>query len=158
MISIRNETLKTMRAVPIIARALVREVSEADARWRPAPGEWAIVEVVAHMADTDERALERVRSMLTDDEPALGSFDQEALAIDRDYIELPLAGEVDRLERQRSLHVALLESLDDTGWLRTGRHDEHGRVTIELYETHVAAEDVDHLAQIARLLMQHVRQ
>jgi hypothetical protein len=25
-------------------------------------------------------------------------------------------------------------------------------VTVELYETHVASEDVDHLAQIARLL------
>jgi hypothetical protein len=29
---------------------------------------------------------------------------------------------------------------------------EHGPVSVELYETHVAAEEVDHLAQIARLV------
>ena len=28
---------------------------------------------------------------------------------------------------------------------------EHGELSVELYETHVAAEEVDHLAQIARL-------
>ncbi len=28
---------------------------------------------------------------------------------------------------------------------------EHGRMTVERYATHIAAEDVDHLAQIARL-------
>jgi hypothetical protein len=38
------------------------------------------------------------------------------------------------------------------GWARIGRHGEHGEMTVELYETHVAAEEVDHLAQIARLL------
>jgi hypothetical protein len=31
-------------------------------------------------------------------------------------------------------------------------HGQHGRMSVELYETHVAAEEVDHLAQIARLL------
>jgi hypothetical protein len=152
MISIRNELLKTMRAVPIVVRALVRDTDEAGSRWRPAAGEWAIVEVIAHMADTDERALERVRRILAEDEPALPSFDQDALAFERRYIDLPLASEVDRLERQRGLHIALLQSLDDAGWLRTGRHEEHGLMSIELYETHVGAEDVDHLAQIARLV------
>jgi hypothetical protein len=49
----------------------------------------------------------------------LESFDQEALAKQRHYLDLDLAGELTRLE---------------------------------LYEAHVAAEEVDHLAQIARLL------
>jgi hypothetical protein len=52
----------------------------------------------------------------------------------------------------RRQHVAELEALDGPGWERTGRHGEHGELTVELYETHVAAEEVDHLAQIARLL------
>jgi len=48
--------------------------------------------------------------------------------------------------------VAVLEALDGPGWECTGGHGEHGELTVELYETHVAAEEVDHLAQIARLL------
>jgi hypothetical protein len=48
--------------------------------------------------------------------------------------------------------MALLVGLDGPSWERTGRHGEHGEMSLELYETHVAAEEVDHLAQIARLL------
>jgi hypothetical protein len=51
----------------------------------------------------------------------------------------------------RRQHLAELEALDGSGWERTGRHGEHGVMSVELYETHVAAEEVDHLAQIARL-------
>jgi hypothetical protein len=56
------------------------------------------------------------------------------------------------LEQLRSQHLAVLDTLDATDWERPGRHGEHGELTLELYETHVAAEEVDHLAQIARLL------
>jgi hypothetical protein len=42
--------------------------------------------------------------------------------------------------------------MDAPAWERSGRHGEHGELTVELYETHVAAEEIDHLAQIARLL------
>ena len=90
--------------------------------------------------------------MLAEDDPELAPFDQEALAEERHYLGLELAGELARLEQLRRQHLAMLEALDDAGWERTGRHGEHGELSIELYETHVAAEEVDHLAQIARLL------
>jgi len=35
---------------------------------------------------------------------------------------------------------------------RSGRHEAAGDLTVQLYEAHVASEDVDHLAQIARLI------
>jgi hypothetical protein len=55
------------------------------------------------------------------------------------------------LENLRRQHLAELEALGRSGWARTVRHGEHGELSVELYETHVAAEEVDHLAQIARL-------
>jgi hypothetical protein len=147
----RLEVLKTLRAVPVVVDALVT-LFDADAlRRRPAAEEWAAVEVVAHLADTEERALGRVRRMLAEDEPVLEPFDQAALAVERGYLELDAAAELRRFADLRGEHVALLESLDDAGWTRVGVHGEHGRMTVERYETHVAAEDVDHLAQIARL-------
>jgi hypothetical protein len=119
-------------------------------RRRPAPGEWAIIEVVGHLADTEERALGRVRRMLAEQD--LEPFDQEVLAVQRRYLDLGLEGELARLEQLRVDHLAVLEGLDRAGWERTGRHGEHGQMSVELYETHVAAEEVDHLAQIARML------
>jgi hypothetical protein len=152
MLDRRREILKTLRATPVVLRALVRGVDDVRLRRRPAPGEWAIIEVVGHLADTEEQALARVRRMLAEDNPVLKPFDQEALAEERRYLDLVLHGELDRLEQLRQQHVAELEALDTPAWVRTGRHGEHGEISIELYETHVAAEEIDHLAQIARLL------
>jgi hypothetical protein len=151
MLDRRAEIIKTLRATPVVLRALVDGVDDARLRRRPAPGEWAIIEVVGHLADTEERALARVRRMLAEDEPELEPFDQEALAEERHYLELSLEEELARLEDLRRQHLAELEALDGSGWARTGRHGEHGELSVELYETHVAAEEVDHLAQIARL-------
>jgi DinB superfamily len=152
MLDRREEILKTLRATPVVLRALVGEIENDRLRTRPAAGEWAIIEVVGHLADTEERVLARVRRMLAEDNPELELFDQAALAEQRRYLDLDLEGELGRLEQLRHQHVAELEALDGSGWERTGRHGEHGELTVELYETHVAAEEVDHLAQIARLL------
>jgi hypothetical protein len=90
--------------------------------------------------------------MLREDNPELDPFDQEALADERGYLDLELSEELGRLEQLRRQHLALLEALDASGRERTGRHGQHSDLSVELYETHVAAEEVDHLAQIARLL------
>ena len=63
MINTREESIKVLRAVPAIIRALTQDQDDATLRQRPAPGEWAAIEVIMHMADTDERALERIRHM-----------------------------------------------------------------------------------------------
>lgn len=152
MLDRREEILKTLRAVPVVLRAMVGGTDRARLRYRPAPGEWAIIEVVAHMADTEEHALARVRLITAKDNPYLDSFDQEALADQGRYIERDVASELSRLERLRAEHLSELEVLSGPGWERTGRHADHGEMSVELYETHVAAEEVDHLAQIARLL------
>jgi hypothetical protein len=54
--------------------------------------------------------------------------------------------------RSCAASTALLEAVDGPGWERAGWHGEHGQLSVVLDETHVAAEEVDHLAQIARLL------
>jgi hypothetical protein len=111
----RQEILKTLRATPVVLRTLVGGVDEARLRRRPAPGEWAVIEVVGHLADTEERALARVRRMLAEDTPYLKLFDPEALAEQRRYLDLDLQEELGRLERLRGQHVAVLEALDGQG-------------------------------------------
>jgi hypothetical protein len=152
MLDRRVEIIKTLPATPVVLRALVEGIDDERLRRRPAPREWAIIEVVGHLADTEEQALARVRRILAEEDPVLEPFDQETLAEERHYIDLDLNQELDHLEQLRRQHVAVLEALDAPGWERTGRHGQHGELSVELYETHVAAEEVDHLAQIARLL------
>ena len=151
-IDTRLELLKSMRAVPEVLRALVRCFDPDALARRPSAEEWAPVEIVAHLADTEDRALARVRRMLTEAEPDLEPFDQVALAEERRYIELDASEQLSRFQALREEHLAVLESLDDAGWERIGIHGEHGRMSVERYESHVAAEEVDHLAQLSRLI------
>lgn len=151
MINSREESMKALRAVPVVARALVQDQNDAALRRRPADGEWAAIEVISHMADTDEHALKRIRRMRDEDKPLLDAFDPEALAIERAYIAAPIEPALRKLEDTIQTLLAELGALDDVGWERIGQHEAHGRVTIANYFAHVAAEDVDHLAQLARL-------
>lgn len=152
MISERQEILKALTAGPIILRRLVRDLPDATIRARPAPGEWAIVEVVAHLADTDERSLGRTRRMLDEDEPALAPYDPDQLAIERRYIDMAVDDELRRFEGLRAEQVEILEGLTDEGWRRIGNHGEHGRITVQQLAAHTAGEDADHFAQIARMI------
>lgn len=148
----RLELRKSMGAVPVILRTLRDQFEAESLTRRPSPGEWAAVEVIAHLADGEEWALRRVKRMLAEDDPALEPFDQAALAVERRYLGLDADDELARFERLRAEHLAILDGLDEAGWKRAGMHGEHGRMTVELYESHVAAEEVDHLAQLSRLL------
>ena len=60
MIDIRDEHMKALAAIPVVARTLLTTNTGAGgADWirdQPAAGEWAAIEVAAHMADTDQRA------------------------------------------------------------------------------------------------------
>ena len=152
MISERQEILKALTAGPIILRRLVRDLPDATMRARPAPGEWAIVEVVAHLADTEERCLGRTRRMLDEDEPALAPYDPDELARERGYIDMAVADELDRFTSLRAEQVQILEGLADDGWQRIGNRGEHGRITVQQLAAHTAGEDADHFAQIARLI------
>ncbi len=152
MIDERAELLKTLRATPIVVRRLVAGLSDATIRARPAEGEWAIIEVLAHLGDTDERTVARIRRMLSEEDPTLEPYDQAALATERNYIGMDLDLELDRFAAIRAEQVELLSSLDDAGWSRVGQHGEHGRVSVRELTAHTAGEDGDHLAQIARLV------
>ena len=101
MLDRRVEIIKTLRATPVVLRALVEGIDDAQLCRRPGPREWAIIEVVGHLADTEERALTRVQLMLAEQDPELEPFDQEALAEERHYLDLDLEQELARLERLR---------------------------------------------------------
>jgi DinB superfamily len=152
LINEREEIQKALRAGPLILDRLVRGLADEEIRARPQEGEWAIVEVVAHLADTEERALARARRMLAEDEPFLEPYDPDTLAIERNYIGMDIGSELRRFSALRQEQVDLLAGLGDEAWSRIGNHGEHGRITVQQLAAHTAGEDADHLAQIARLI------
>jgi uncharacterized damage-inducible protein DinB len=145
------ELIEINLATPIVLRALVRGL-DADAARRAGDGEWAVVQVVAHLADAEERAVERVRLMSTEDAPEIFAYDQEALAAERDYLQMDLGEQLDRFDRLRAERATLLTALAPTDWQRIARHSDYGLITIHDLISHMAKHDAVHLAQVARLV------
>src|SRR5687767_3849096 len=101
MIDPRAELIEINRTTPVILRTLTRGLDRERAR-RAGEGEWAVIQVVAHLADAEERAVERVRVMSTEHEPQLFGYDQEELAERRGYLDMDLGEQLDRFERLRN--------------------------------------------------------
>jgi uncharacterized damage-inducible protein DinB len=147
-----DDLVEMLRATPVVLRTLVRGVGDEGARVAPGEGDWSVVEVAAHLADADEKALDRIARMTGEDEPVIEGYDQVALAERRRYREMNLAEVLDRFERLRAQRVAELESLEDTAWGRTGRHTQEGVITLYQLTAHMCKHDAVHLAQIARIV------
>ncbi|MGH2560292.1 MAG: DinB family protein [Thermomicrobiales bacterium] len=148
----RAELIDANRAAPAILRALVRDVGDKRGQERAGEGEWAVVEIVAHLADAERRVIDRVALMTTEDSPVIEGYDQEVLAEERGYLRMSLAAALDRFERLRAEHVAQLEGLDEASWSRAGRHTEVGELTVQQLVAHRTKHDAIHLAQIARMI------
>jgi hypothetical protein len=131
---------------------LVRGVDDARARVGPGEGDWSIVEVVAHLADADEKAIERIVRMTGEDEPVIEGYDQVELAERRGYRRMNLSEVLDRFDRLRAERGALLGPLDAVAWQRTGRHTQEGAITLYQLTLHMCRHDAIHLAQIARVV------
>src|SRR5439155_23241312 len=59
-------------------RAAVAGLTREQLTARPGPGEWSILEVVVHLTDSDAISIDRMKRMLTEDNPQLLYADETA--------------------------------------------------------------------------------
>lgn len=148
-----SELIGLLRATPEVLEGLLRAVTPERARAaRGGDEDWSVVEVVCHLRDATERAIERTRALRDEENPVIHGYDQEAWARERNYAAADLSDAFAAFVRFRAQHVADLEALRPEQWQRTGRHAEIGDVTIMSHTIHIANHDAVHLAQIARQL------
>jgi len=147
----RQETLDTLRALPGQIEEQVQGLSEDALRWRPSPREWSIKEVCCHLRDSFEIDGERIEHMLGEDDPFLPSYDQEALARERNYQNDSMPLVLTALRAFSGGLAYLLENLGEAEWQRTGRHEERGPMSIAQYAQLLADHGREHLEQIKAL-------
>lgn len=147
-----DDLVVLLRATPAVLRALVRGIDDERARETPGVDEWSIVAVVAHLADADERGIERIERMTTEDVPMIEGYDQVALAEERGNQGMNLSEALVRFEEIRAERVAALERLSPDDWERTGNHSEEGIISLRQLTLHMCRHDATHLEQIARMV------
>ena len=147
----RAQITAYLRQVPDLIDETIEGLSDEALRRRPSPGEWSALEVCCHLRDAAEFEGERVRRLAEEENPTLAPYDQEALAIERDY-------KGDDIRRVRTALRAFwgglayqLEGLTDEQWERAGIHPEIGRVTVRSQAERQVEEGREHLAQLRAL-------
>ena len=146
-----QQIIDALRALPGQIEELVQGLSEEALRWRPSPGEWSIKEVCCHLRDSSEIDGERIRLMLSEDDAFLPSYDQEALARERDYQNESMPLVLTAVRAFSGGLAYLLGKLDEGEWQRTGRHEERGPISIAQYAQLLADHAREHLGQIRAL-------
>ena len=130
---------------------LVDGIAVERLRTPEAPGKWSMIEVLAHLADTEMVYAWRYRLVLAQDRPGIAGFDQDAWARTFRYREQPWAGVRERLRVARESNLALLHGLTADQWERAGMHEERGAETIRRIAELGAAHDLVHRAQLERI-------
>lgn len=117
--------------------------------FRPAPGEWCILEVLGHLIEAEQRGFAgRIRLILEQDGRALSRWDPEQVARDRrDWERDPsvLLGEFVGL---REVSLQLVERLREADLAKHGEHPTVGTLTVNDILHEWVHHDRNHIAQM----------
>ena len=131
---------------------LIEGVPAAKLRKRPAPNKWAVVEILAHLAESEMVRGWRMRQILGAPGTPIQAFDQDAWAVSGHYDKRDSRKSLELFRVLREANLALLKSLSKEQWKHHGMHAERGVETIEHIVRMNAGHDLNHLAQVERLL------
>ena len=127
---------------------MLRPVSGPDALWRPAPAEWCLADVVAHLGYIEPRYLARLRRVVEQDNPFEPYLHPDASAHD---LSRPLAELLDDFVRVRAATVAFLAGLAQRDWGRPLVHATIGPTRLRDQVQELVTHDNAHLEQIVAL-------
>jgi len=133
-------------------------LSAEEARWKPAPEKWSMLEVLNHLID-EERDDFRKRVDLTLRDPAAPwpPIDPEGWARDRNYNARDLSASVIAFGEERRASVEWLLALREPAWNHEHRHPAIGVLRAGDLLASWAAHDLLHARQLVTVRLEHLR-
>ena len=111
-------------------REAVAGLTREDLTARPGPGQWSILELVLHLADSDAISIDRMKRMLTEDNPPLLYADESAYVEGLCSHEQSLDDALTLFEVGRRQFARVLRHLPDQAFTRPGTHNRRGPVRV----------------------------
>ena len=148
-----EQILSVLRETPDRLRGLAGDLTEARLHAAPEPGEWSVVEIVAHLrscADVWGRAIETIA---VNDHPTLRAVSPVTWIKSTDYRELAFASSLQAFTKQRDQLLTLLRDLPEQGWSRSATVLGGGsplELTVHSYANRMARHERGHWRQVAK--------
>lgn len=148
----REEVMQRIADLPAKLRHAVSGLSESQLDTPYREGGWSVRQTVHHVADSHMQATARVRLALTEDWPAITPYKENLWAELADARTQPVEVSLQLLDALHARWVAVLRSLDETGWSKRGyKHPESGKQTVEQVAALYAWHGRHHTAHITSL-------
>jgi uncharacterized damage-inducible protein DinB len=116
---------------PAKLRAALAGLSEAQLNERYREGGWMLRQVVHHLADAQLNGFVRFKLALTEDRPAIKTYEETLWAETPDGREAPVELSLALLDALHTRWTLLLESLPEAAFRRTFRHPQRGELTLD---------------------------
>jgi hypothetical protein len=149
-----KQPMGVQAATPKKLARLIKGVSTAKLRKRPAPGKWSVAEIITHLSDTELVGGFRMRLIMGAPGTPIAAFDQDAWVTSGHYEKRDPRKSLEQFRVLRESNLALLKSLTPQQWKQYGMHAERGQESIEHIVRMFAGHDLNHLQQIERALSQ----
>ncbi|HEU4811067.1 MAG TPA: class I SAM-dependent methyltransferase [Nocardioides sp.] len=124
-----------------------------DAAVRPSPHVWSPLEYACHVRDVNVLFAQRVRQMLTEDDPTFANWDQDQTAVEQDYGSQRPTTVAAELIAAADAVAGVYAGVADDEWERTGTRSNGDRFTVDtmgryhLHDLVHHAHDVSHVTK-----------
>jgi hypothetical protein len=127
----RAMAIADIEQAPEIFRRLVTGLSDAQLNTSYRPGGWTIRQVIHHVPDSHLNAYLRMKLAVTEDTPAIKTYEECRWAELPEAKSAPVAISLDLLASLHRRWVAFLLALPDEEFRKAFLHPESGRVTLD---------------------------
>lgn len=143
--------LGLLGATPGILRGLITELTEEDARWKPAPERFSVAEVLAHLSHSEAHCYRmRLDRFMAETHPEFEPDDAQM------YLDLYRGADpkeaFNHFEYQRKTNIDFLRHLPQGAGDRIALHRELGEITLAQMLNEWALHDLGHIRQVAELV------
>jgi DinB superfamily len=146
-----RDMLEVLGSTGAALRGLVDGVDDATLRKPEAPGKWAMIDVVQHLADGEMVVGFRVRMIVAHDRPEITAYDQDLWSQKLRYRDASVTDALAQFAALRDANLRFYRQLSEEERSRYGIHSERGGESVEYMFRLLAGHDLTHLAQLERI-------
>jgi hypothetical protein len=135
-----------------VFKYLFQNLSEDQARWKPAEGRWSMLEVICHLYDEErEDFRQRLEHTLSDPDQKWPPIDPEGWVLERRYNKKDLEPSLNNFFNERKKSLQWLNQLQSPAWELTHQHPQMGPMSAQLILANWLAHDFFHIRQATDL-------
>lgn len=153
-----GKLITTLSRFPASLNAILTGVGPLDARWKPDPKTWSLLEIVCHLVDEEvDDFRTRLFCTLNEPETPWPAIDPEGWVIEREYAKREPREQLDAFIKRRATSIELLRASEDANWDSAYVHPRFGPINAGQLLVAWVEHDLLHMRQITKRLYELTR-